>query len=138
VKPYFAERIAFTRLFTHAHYWHHSCGSIHALLPDLIDAGVESLNPIQPGAYKMEPARLKADFGDRLCFHGGFDTQGVLPFGTQAEIEAEVQRVMEALKPDGGFIFSAAHNIQDDVPPENVLAMFRAARKLGVYQSPAQ
>ncbi len=133
VKPYFAERIAFTRAFTPAHYWHHSCGSIYDLLPDLIDAGVEIVNPIQPGARKMEPDRLKADFGSRLCFYGGFDTQRVLPFGTQAEIEAEVRRVLDALKPGGGFIFSAAHNIQEDVPPENVLAMFRAARRLGEY-----
>ncbi len=81
----------------------------------------------------MEPERLKADFGDRLCFHGGFDTQGVLPFGRREEIEAEVARVMTALKPNGGYIFSAAHNIQSDVPAENVLAMYQAARQKGVY-----
>ncbi len=81
----------------------------------------------------MEPERLKADFGRRLCFHGGFDTQGVLPFGTREEIEAEVERVMAALKPYGGYIFSAAHNIQSDVPAENVLTMYQAARKIGTY-----
>jgi len=133
VKPYLAERIAFTHQFTRAHYWHHSCGSVHALIPDLLECGVEILNPIQPGAFKMEPERLKADFGSRLCFHGGFDTQNVLPFGTPAEIEAEVARVMEAMKPGGGYIFSAGHNIQDDVPPENVLVMFTAANKIGTY-----
>jgi len=83
----------------------------------------------------MEPGRLKADFGDRLCFHGGFDTQSVLPFGTGEEIEAEVARVMTALKPGGGYIFSAAHNIQADVPPQNVLAMYQAAARLGIYHS---
>ncbi len=133
VKPYYAERIAYTRQFTRAYYWHHSCGSVHALVPDLLDCGVEILNPVQPGAFKMEPERLKADFGDRLCFHGGFDTQNVLPFGTQAEIEAEVERVMAAMKPNGGYIFSAAHNIQADVPPENVLAMYQAAQRIGSY-----
>jgi uroporphyrinogen decarboxylase len=133
ILPYFAERIAFTRQFTGAAFWHHSCGSVYDLLPDLLEAGVEILNPIQPGAHKMEPERLKADFGDRLCFHGGFDTQGVLPFGSPAEIEAEVERVMSSLKPGGGYIFSAAHNIQADVPAENVLAMYRAARRLGAY-----
>ena len=133
VKPYYAERIAYTRQFTPAHYWHHSCGSVHALLPDLLECGVEILNPVQPGAFHMEPERLKADYGDRLCFHGGFDTQNVLPFGTREEIEAEVARVMAALKHDGGYIFSAAHNIQADVPPENVLAMYQAAKKIGVY-----
>jgi len=133
IKPYFAERIAFTRQFTSAYFWHHTCGSVYDLLPDLIDAGVDILNPVQPGAWKMEPERLKADFGDRLVFHGGFDTQRVLPFGTVEEIEAEVSRVMQALKPGGGYIFSAAHNIQSDVPAANVLAMFRAARRLGAY-----
>lgn len=133
VKPYFTERIAFTRQFTPAYFWHHSCGSVFTLLPDLLEAGVEILNPVQPGAFMMEPERLKAAFGDRLVFHGGFDTQGVLPFGTVDQIEAEVQRVMGALKPNGGYIFSAAHIIQDDVPPENVLAMYRAARRFGSY-----
>jgi len=133
VKPYFLERIAFTRQFTPAYFWHHSCGSVYALLPDLLEAGIDILNPVQPGAFMMEPERLKAAFGDRLVFHGGFDTQGVLPFGTVEQIEAEVQRVMKALKPNGGYIFSAAHIIQDDVPPENVLAMYRAARRFGSY-----
>jgi len=133
VKPYFSERIAYTRQFTNAYFWHHTCGSVYDLLPDLIDAGVDIVNPVQPGAWKMEPERLKADFGDRLCFHGGFDTQHVLPFGTPEEIEAEVRRVMDAFKPGGGYIFSAAHNIQSDVPAENVLTMFRAARRLGTY-----
>ncbi|RPJ52393.1 MAG: methyltransferase [Chloroflexi bacterium] len=134
VKPYYAERIAFTRQFTPAYYWHHSCGSVHALIPDLTDCGVDILNPIQPGAFRMEPERLKAEYGNTLCFHGGFDTQNVLPFGSQAEIEAEVARVMDAMKPGGGYIFSAAHNIQDDVPAENVLAMYHAARHIGVYR----
>ncbi len=135
VAPYFEERIAYTRQFTRAAFWHHSCGSVHALIPDLLNCGVEILNPIQPGAFHMEPERLKAGFGSRLCFHGGFDTQGVLPFGSREQIRAEVQRVMEALKPGGGYIFSAAHNIQADVPAENVLEMYRAAQELGVYRS---
>ncbi len=134
VRPYLAERIAFTHEFTDAYFWHHTCGSVYDLLPDLIEAGVDILNPVQPGAWKMEPERLKADFGQQLVFHGGFDTQQVLPFGTPEEIEAEVRRVMAALKPNGGYIFSAAHNIQSDVPAKNVVAMFRAARRLGEYQ----
>jgi len=133
VKPYFAERIAFTRQFTRGYYWHHSCGSVHALIPDLLDCGVDVLNPIQARAYRMEPERLKADYGDRLVFHGGFDTQNVLPFGSQVEIEAEVARVVNALMPNGGYIFSAGHNIQNDVPAENILAMFQAAKTIGRY-----
>jgi uroporphyrinogen decarboxylase len=133
IKPYFAERIAFTKQFTPAFFWHHSCGSVYDLLPDLLDAGVEILNPVQPKARKMEPEGLKAAYGDRVCFHGGFDTQDVLPFGTPDEIEAEVRRVMDALKPNGGYIFSAAHNIQRDVPAQNIVAMYRAAHQLGCY-----
>jgi uroporphyrinogen decarboxylase len=133
IKPYFAERIAYTKTFTKGYFWHHSCGSVHALIPDLMECGVEILNPIQPGAFKMEPERLKADYGSGLTFHGGFDTQNVLPFGTEAEIEAEVARVVNALKPGGGYIFSAGHNIQGDVPAQNVLAMYQAAKKIGAY-----
>lgn len=138
VKPYLTERIAFTKQFTNAYFWHHSCGSVYDLLPDLLEAGVEILNPIQPGARHMEPERLKADFGDRLCFHGGFDTQNVLPFGTPQEIEAEVKRVMDAMKPNGGYVFSAGHNIQSDVSAENVLTLFSAAHNLGTYTDGAQ
>lgn len=133
IKPYLAERIAYTRQYTSGYFWHHTCGSVHDLLPDLLDSGIDILNPIQPGARNMEPERLKAEFGERLCFHGGFDTQGVLPFGSREEIENEVKRVMSALKPNGGYIFSAAHNIQNDVPAEHVLTMYRAAHRLGVY-----
>ncbi len=133
VKPYFSERIAYTRQFTDGYFWHHTCGSVHALLPDLLDVGVDILNPVQPGAKDMEPERLKADYGDRLCFHGGFDTQGVLPFGDESSIDAEVKRVMSAMKPGGGYIFSAAHNIQSDVSPQNVLAMYRSAFNRGQY-----
>ncbi len=135
VKPYFAERIAYTRQFTQGYFWHHSCGSVHALIPDLLECGVDILNPIQARAYHMEPERLKADYGDRLVFHGGFDTQNVLPFGTRAEIEAEVARVMNALKPNGGYIFSAGHNIQNAVPAKNILTMFQAARVIGSYRA---
>ena len=131
IKPYFAERIAYTHRFTSAHFWHHTCGSVHALIPDLLECGVDILNPIQPGAFRMEPERLKADFGSRLCFHGGFDTQNVLPFGSRDQIYAEVERVMSALKPEGGYTFSTGHNIQADVPAENVLLMFQAAQELG-------
>jgi uroporphyrinogen decarboxylase len=135
VKPYLAERIAFTRQYTGGYFWHHTCGSVFALLPDLLEAGVDILNPVQPGAKDMEPERLKAAYGDRLCFHGGFDTQGVLPYGDAETIEAEVKRVMDAMKPNGGYIFSAAHNIQNDVSAANVLTMYRTALKLGTYST---
>jgi len=133
IKPYFYERIAFTKQFTPALFWHHSCGSIVEIIPDLIDCGVEILNPIQPGASGMDPKNLKEKFGNQISFHGGFDTQNKLPFGSPEEIEEEVLRVMKALKPGGGYIFSAAHNIQDDVKAENVMVMYEAAKKFGKY-----
>jgi uroporphyrinogen decarboxylase len=128
IKPYYAERIACTRRFTGAFYFHHTCGSVHALLPDLIDAGVDILNPIQPGARDMEPDRLKRDFGDRLVFWGGIDTQNVLPRGTTAEVERTVRSVLDAMG-GAGYILAPAHNLQPDVPPENIAAIFEAGSR---------
>ena len=135
IKPYLAMRIAYTKQFTDAAFLHHSCGSVHNIIDDLIDAGVDILNPIQPGAVWMEPERIKGDFGDRIVLHGGFDTQSVLPFGTEQEVEAEAARMINILNRDGGYIFACAHCIQEDVPPENVVALFKAARKQGKRQA---
>ena len=81
VNPYLKMRIEYTKQFTDAAYLHHSCGSVYDIIDDLIYAGVDILNPIQPGTTNMEPERVKADFGDKIVLHGGFDTQAVLPFG---------------------------------------------------------
>ena len=135
IKPYLAMRIEYTKQFTNAAFLHHSCGSVYDIIDDLIDAGVDILNPIQPGATKMEPERVKAGFGDRIVLHGGFDTQNVLPFGTEQEVEAEAARMINILNQDGGYIFACAHCIQEDVPPENVVALFKAARKHGKHNS---
>lgn len=128
VAPYFKERIAYTRQFTDAPYLHHSCGNVSRLIPQLIDCGVDILNPIQPTGPAMQPERLKANFGDRIVFHGGLDTQSVLPSGTAASVTAAVHDLLDTMQPGGGYIFAAAHNLQGDVPPENILTMFRAAR----------
>ena len=127
IAPYFTERIAYTKKFTDAFYQHHTCGSVYDLLPAMIDCGVEILNPIQPGVYKMEPERLKENFGDKLAFWGGIDTQSLLPFGTPEEIKKETARVLSVLHNNGGYILSPAHTIQKDVPAENLLAVYRAA-----------
>jgi len=127
VKPYYRERIRFTKTFTKARYLHHTCGSVFHLIPHLIDAGVDILNPIQPGARDMEPERLKSAYGDRLTFHGGVDTQHLLPNGTPDEVEREVGRILSVLARDGGYILSPAHNLQPDVPPANVVAIFEGA-----------
>jgi uroporphyrinogen decarboxylase len=131
IKPYLAERIAHTKKYTQAQFLHHSCGNVYAIIPDLIEAGVEILNPIQPVSPEMSPRNLKDTFGDKIVLHGGIDTQHLLPNGTRQSIEEGVHEAIEVLNEGGGYIFAAAHNIQEDVPPENVIYMFQAARKFG-------
>ncbi len=111
----------------------HSDGSIYDVLPDVIDAGVEVLNPLQPHAAKMDPNALKASFGHKLVFHGGLDQQQTIPFGTPEEAAADVRRVIKALAPGGGYIFAPCHNLQPDVPPQNIVAIYRAAAEFGRY-----
>jgi len=103
----------------------HSCGAIHLFISDLIDLGVDVLDPIQPTGPQMSPERLKADFGDRLSFHGGVDMQRLLPYNTPREIEEEARRYCEALGRGGGYILAPAHFFQPDVPPENILAVYQ-------------
>ncbi|MEW5901941.1 MAG: uroporphyrinogen decarboxylase family protein [Acidobacteriota bacterium] len=111
------------------HLFLHSCGSIAALLPDLIDAGVEIINPVQTSARGMEPEKLKNEFGKDLTFWGGgCDTQRVLPQGSAGEIDAHVRRRMEIFGPGGGFVFTQVHNIMPNVPPQNMVAMAEAAK----------
>lgn len=111
----------------------HSCGGIRRFIPALIDAGVDIINPIQPHAAGMDSKELKRDFGERVTFHGGIDIQEVLPFGSQDEIETEVIKRITALGEGGGYILAPAHNVQADVPPENLVAMYQFAIKHGVY-----
>ena len=111
----------------------HSCGSISKFLPDLIESGIDIIDPIQPHAAAMNSAFLKENFGDKLSFHGGIDIQHVLPFGTKEEIEAEVKTRMSDLGPGGGYILAPAHNVQADVKPENIIHMINAVKKFGFY-----
>lgn len=129
IKPYFEERIRYTRKYTKAAYLHHSCGNVHSLIPSLIEAGVQILNPIQPVNELMSAGSLKKSYSKQICFHGGIDTQKILPFGTEEDVKKEVKGVIDIISKDGGYIFAAAHNLQKDVPPENVIAMFKAARE---------
>jgi uroporphyrinogen decarboxylase len=96
------------------------------MILDMIDTGIDALNPVQVSADNMDPAKLKADFGDRLAFWGGIDTQDVLPFRTPAEVAEYVQYIIKMLGTGGGYVLSTVHNIQEQVPPENVVAMFDA------------
>jgi uroporphyrinogen decarboxylase len=103
----------------------HSCGSIYKLIPDIIECGIDALNPVQVSAADMDTRKLKKEFGKELAFWGGgCDTQSVLPLGKPAEVRAEVRRRIEDLAPGGGFVFCQVHNIQPDVPPENVVSMY--------------
>lgn len=111
----------------------HSCGSVRLYIPDLIGAGIQVLDPVQPRAANMDSAELKRDFGDRLTFHGGVDIQEVLPFGSEEDVEEEVRLRIRSFAPGGGYILAPSHNVQADTPPANLVAMCRAAQKHGRY-----
>ena len=103
----------------------HSCGSIYKLLPDLIEAGYDVINPVQTSCVDMEPERLKKEFGRDICFWGGgCDTRAVLNRGTPEQVKEHVRERLEILSPGGGFVFNTVHNILPEVPPENIVAMF--------------
>ena len=126
-KPYLKERIDHTRKYTDAFIKHHSCGSVYYCIPSLIECGVDLLNPIQPGAYMMEPERLKKDFGDRVGFWGGIDTQHLLVHGSEQDVKNGVKKVLSVLDQNGGYVLAPAHTIQHDVPAQNVIAIYRGA-----------
>ncbi|MBN2551135.1 MAG: hypothetical protein JXB06_00135 [Spirochaetales bacterium] len=133
LKPAHRRLNRFIRQRTQAKIYLHSCGSIAQMLDELIDAGVDVINPVQPKARDMDSAVLKSRFGGRVVFHGGVDEQYALPHGSVEEVREEVARRIRSFAPGGGYIFAPAHNIQDDVPPENVVTMFAAALELGCY-----
>jgi uroporphyrinogen decarboxylase len=128
IKPYHTRLYDFIHARTDAKVFMHSCGSVFDLIPDLIDAGVQILNPLQRSAAKMDIATMKREFGRELCFWGGgIDVQQVLPFATLPEIEREVRHTIDVLGEDGGYVFCAAHNIQPDVSPDRFDAMYMSA-----------
>jgi uroporphyrinogen decarboxylase len=112
----------------------HSCGGIYPLIPGLIDAGLDILNPVQVSAEGMDPQRLKDDFGSRLTFWGGgTETQRVLPFGTPEDVYRNATELIRVFKPGGGFVFCQVHNIQAKVPPQNIEAMYQALHDNWAY-----
>ena len=112
----------------------HTCGSVYNIIPDLIEIGVDILNPIQVSAAKMNTKKLKKEFDKDLTFWGGgVDTQDILPHSSPQQVKDEVKRRINDLAPGGGFIFSAVHNIQPDVPPKNIMAMCDAVKEFGKY-----
>jgi len=110
----------------------HSCGAVEPFMESFIEAGFDIINPVQINAAGMDPAVLKERYGQRLVFWGGgIDTQKVLPFGTPDQVKAHVLRQCEILAPGGGFVFNTVHNIQANVPLQNVIAMWEAVRQFG-------
>ncbi len=132
LKPFYRRYLDLVHSLTEAKVFYHSCGRVNDLLDDLSEIGVEAINPVQVSAMG-DTAALKARFGARLTFWGGIDTQHVLPHGSPAEVEAEVRQRIRDLAPGGGFVAAPVHNIQPDVPPENIEALARAVRRYGRY-----
>lgn len=130
IRPAHQRVVETIRTYTRAKIFYHTCGSVYAYIPDFIDIGIDALNPVQVSAKNMRPEKLKSEFGGRIAFWGAIDSQRILPQGTPAEVRAEVRRVAAILGAGGGYVMSAVHNIQPDVPPENIVAMFEAGREV--------
>jgi len=133
VKPRVRELVSFIKKGFKVKVQLHSCGSIRPIIGDLIEMGFDIINPVQPRAKDMDSSELKREFGERVCFHGGIDIQYVLPRGSVEDVEKEVATRIRDYAPGGGYILAAAHNIQPDVPPQNIAMMFDAGRKFGRY-----
>lgn len=128
IKPRHARYFQLMHDMSPAKLFFHTCGSVADIIEDLIEIGVDVLHPVQVSAAGMDPATLKAQYGHRLAFWGAIDTQHVLPHGTVKEVETEVERCIEILGQGGGYVLGAVHNIQPDVPVDNILAMYEHAR----------
>jgi len=123
------------RSLTNAKIWYHTCGSCFTLIPELLDNGIDILNPVQISANNMDPKELKKQYGRKLVFWGGgCDSQHVLPFASPEEVAQHVRKNVETFKTGGGYVFSNVHNIQAGVPAENIVAMYDAAYEFGFYE----
>jgi len=132
IKPHYRKLCDWIHQHTEWKTFFHCCGSVYNLLPHFIDAGIDILNPVQTSAANMDPARLKQEFGKQLVFWGGgCDTQRVLNSGTPDEIRQHVKDRLAIFKPGSGYVFNQVHNIQANVPPENVIALLDAAYEFG-------
>jgi len=134
VKPRHKRLVQYIRSRTKAKIWYHTCGGCLEYIPELLDNGINILNPVQTSARNMDPVMLKKKFGRQLVFWGGgCDSQHVLPTGTPEQVAADVRKNMAALKPGGGYIFNNIHNIQGEVSPQNIVALYDTAYECGFY-----
>jgi len=134
VKPRQKRLVQHIKSLTKAKIWYHTCGSCFEYIPELIDNGIDILNPVQIGLPNMEPEKLKDMFGSRISlWGGGIDAQHVLPFVKPSQIKDHVRANLEIFKPGGGYVFNNVHNIQVGVPPENIVALFDEAYESGFY-----
>lgn len=130
VKPYHRKMFGYIRdNYPDVKVWFHSCGAVYDLIPDLIDCGVQVLNPIQVSAAGMDPHKIKKEYGkDLVLWGGGIDTQNVLNRATPEEIRVKVKEMLDIFAPGGGYVFSQVHHVGGNVPPENLIACFKAAK----------
>jgi uroporphyrinogen decarboxylase len=133
VKPRLAQLVEVLKRKTNASIGLHSCGSLFPILDDLVEVGIQVLNPIQVSARGMAPRELKKRYGQDLVFWGGIDTHFTLPCGTEEDVRNAVYDTLDALAPGGGYILAAVHNIQPGVPARNIIAMYDAGRQAGRY-----
>jgi len=131
-EPYRQLFSAVKKAYPHVKIFYHCCGGIYDFIPDLIDVGVDILNPIQPLATGMDPGRIKSEFGDVLVFHGAIDIQGAMR-GTIKDVRDEVRLRIEQMGYGGGYIVSPNNHLLPDIPPENVICLYRYAKEYGVY-----
>ena len=135
VQPRHRQLVQAIRSRTQAKIWYHTCGACATFIPDLLQNGIDILNPVQISAANMDPAMLKSQFGDRLVFWGGgIDAQHVLPTASPETVREHVRQNLEIWKPGGGYVFNNVHNIQAGVPAENIVALYDAAYEFGFYQ----
>jgi len=137
-KPVLKRQWSTVKSFLHnvnprAKIFFHTCGSVYRLIPTFIECGLDILDPLQTTAAGMDMDRIKREFGDKLVFHGAMDIQKIMPFSTVDQVKNEVRLRIRQLAPGGGFILAPAHAFQDDTPPENIVAMYRAGKEYGRY-----
>jgi len=134
VKPYHEKLYGFAKAHFDGYLMLHTDGFVSPFIPDFIEMGIDILNPIQISAIGLDTKDLKREYGQDIVFWGGgCESQNILPFGSPEDVREDVKRRMNDLAPGGGFVFSSVHNIQTEVPPENIVALFEAAKEFGAY-----